>query len=44
MKVHGSCHCNQVRYEAEIDPALVNICHCVDCQKLTGLPSNAEWV
>jgi hypothetical protein len=36
MKVHGSCHCGHVRYEAEVDPALASLCHCTDCQKLTG--------
>jgi hypothetical protein len=36
MKVTGSCHCGQVAYEAEIDPADVSLCNCTDCQKLTG--------
>ena len=36
MKVTGKCHCGQVRYEAEIDPAKVNLCNCTDCQMLTG--------
>lgn len=36
MKVDGSCHCGAIRYEAEIDPANVSICHCTDCQMLTG--------
>jgi hypothetical protein len=36
MKVNGSCHCGQIAFEAEIDPAKVTICHCTDCQKLTG--------
>ena len=36
MQVHGSCHCGSVRYEAEVDPAQTTICHCTDCQKLTG--------
>lgn len=36
MKIHGHCHCGQVAYEAEIDSAQVSICHCVDCQVLTG--------
>ncbi len=36
MKVHGSCHCGSIKYEAEVDPARVTICHCTDCQQLTG--------
>jgi len=36
MKVTGRCHCGQIGYEAEIDPNQVRICHCTDCQTLTG--------
>lgn len=36
MKVHGSCHCGAVSFEAIVDPARVTICHCTDCQSLTG--------
>lgn len=36
MKVHGACHCGAIAYEAEVDPAGVEICHCADCQTLTG--------
>ena len=36
MKVTGSCHCGQISYEAEVNPGTVRICHCTDCQKLTG--------
>jgi hypothetical protein len=36
MKVHGRCHCGAVAYEAEVDPTRVSICHCTDCQQLTG--------
>jgi hypothetical protein len=36
MKVTGSCHCGAITFEAEIDPARVRICHCTDCQKLSG--------
>lgn len=36
MKVDGGCHCGSIRYEAEVDPAKVVICHCTDCQTLSG--------
>lgn len=38
MKIDGRCHCGHVAYEAEIDPDAVSICHCTDCQMLTGSP------
>ncbi len=38
MRVHGQCHCGQLAYEAEVDPATVAICHCNDCQVLSGTP------
>jgi hypothetical protein len=36
MHIDGHCHCGHVAYEAEIDPEQVSICHCTDCQQLTG--------
>jgi hypothetical protein len=36
MQVQGRCHCGQVRYSAEVDPALAGISHCTDCRTLTG--------
>lgn len=36
MKVDGRCHCGNITFEAEIDPATVAICHCTDCQTLSG--------
>jgi len=38
MKVTGQCHCGAIRYEAEVDPARVQACHCTDCQRLSGAP------
>jgi hypothetical protein len=38
MNIDGRCHCGRVTYRAEIDPARVSICHCTDCQMLTGSP------
>lgn len=36
MKIDGGCHCGAIAYEAEIDPEMVSICHCKDCQTLSG--------
>jgi len=36
MKVDGACHCGQIVFEAEINPDRVRVCHCADCQSLTG--------
>jgi len=36
MKITGGCHCGAIAYEAEIDPGRVAICHCTDCQTLSG--------
>ncbi len=36
MKIDGGCHCGFITYEAEIDPENVGICHCTDCQTLSG--------
>lgn len=36
MKVTGRCDCGKISYEAEVEPTAVQICHCLDCQTLTG--------
>jgi hypothetical protein len=36
MHVDGICHCGEITYVAEIDPAKVVICHCTDCQVLSS--------
>jgi len=36
MRIDGGCHCGRIRYEAEVDPTTVVICHCTDCQTLSG--------
>lgn len=38
MHIDGGCHCGAIAYEAQIDPDAVSICHCTDCQVLTGSP------
>lgn len=36
MHVDGSCHCGGIIYEAKVNPAHVVVCHCTDCQELSG--------
>ncbi len=38
MQIHGACHCGQISFTAEIDPSRVMVCHCTDCQVLSGSP------
>lgn len=42
MKVHGACHCGAIAYEADVDPARVTVCHCHDCQILSGAAFRAS--
>ena len=36
MHVDGQCHCGAIAFTGEIDPERVRICHCTDCQRLSG--------
>lgn len=36
MRATGRCYCGQITFEAEIDPDRVRVCHCTDCQTLSG--------
>ena len=36
MKVEGACHCGHVTFTAEVDPETAGICHCTDCQTISG--------
>lgn len=38
MKVDGQCHCGAITFEAEVDPERVYVCHCTDCQSISGSP------
>jgi hypothetical protein len=42
MKVEGGCHCGKITYEAEIVPEHTVICHCTDCQNISGAPYRAS--
>jgi len=41
MQINGSCHCGAVTFAAEVDPSRVMVCHCTDCQVLSGAPFRA---
>ena len=38
MKVTGSCLCGGVTHSAEVDEAMIMICHCTDCQVQASAP------
>lgn len=38
MQVHGSCHCGYVTYSSIAQPENTVICHCRDCQVMSGGP------
>ena len=38
MDIDGSCHCGRITYRARIDPEAVYLCHCTDCQVISGSP------
>lgn len=41
MKIHGQCHCGSISFVAEADPSKVVVCHCADCQAMSGAPFRA---
>ena len=41
MNIDGGCHRGNITYEAEADPEKAGMCHCTDCQTLSGAPFNA---
>ena len=42
MKIDGACHCGFITFEAEVDPEKTTVCHCADCQTLSGSPYRAS--
>ena len=36
MKVEGECHCGAIQFEAQIEAEKIVVCHCTDCQVLSG--------
>jgi len=44
MQIDGACHCGRISFSARIDPSRVMVCHCNDCQVLSGAPLRAVVV
>jgi hypothetical protein len=44
MHISGKCHCGAISFTADIDPSRVVVCHCTDCQTLSGAPFRAVAV
>ena len=42
MKIDGQCLCGDVTWQAEVNPELVGICHCTQCQ--TNGASAFQWI
>lgn len=38
MNIEGRCHCGEISFSAEVIPDQVIVCHCSDCQSLSGSP------
>ncbi len=36
MHVDGSCHCGYITFQADADPDKTRVCHCTDCQTMSG--------
>ena len=42
MKIDGRCHCGAIVFTAEVEPEKASVCHCTDCQRLSGSPFRAS--
>ncbi len=38
ISIHGACHCGDITFAAQASPKRVVICHCTDCQQMSGGP------
>ena len=38
MKINGSCQCGKITFCAEANPENVHLCHCNECQAISGSP------
>lgn len=43
-KVSGGCLCGKIRFETDATPAFQLLCHCTDCQTVSGAPYYTAYV
>ncbi len=43
-KVTGGCLCGAIRFETTAEPVFQLLCHCTDCQKVSGAAAYAAYV
>lgn len=41
MQITGQCHCGAITFKATVDPKKALVCHCTDCQRISGAPFRA---
>ena len=41
MKINGQCFCGAIAYQATLVSPDISLCHCSDCQALSGSPYRA---
>ncbi|MEM7219710.1 MAG: GFA family protein [Pseudomonadota bacterium] len=42
--ISGGCLCGAIRFETSAEPAFALMCHCTDCQKISGAVAYAAYV
>ncbi|EIT79480.1 hypothetical protein AO1008_01894 [Aspergillus oryzae 100-8] len=44
MVLTGSCMCGLIKYEADAEPAVKAVCHCLHCQKFSGSAFTTNFI
>lgn len=42
--ISGGCLCGDIRFQTTSEPAMQLLCHCTDCQKISGAAAYAAYV
>ncbi|OQD71566.1 hypothetical protein PENPOL_c001G09068 [Penicillium polonicum] len=44
MVLTGSCMCGKIKYQADAEPAVKAVCHCLNCQKFSGSAFTTNFI